>query len=98
MSGENVTRVRSICEAWERGDFRPTDWAHPDIEFVIADGPSPGTWTGLSGLGDSWREFLNAWSDLRQHTEGYRELDGERVLVLTQLIARGGRRAESRSG
>jgi ketosteroid isomerase-like protein len=89
MSQANVELVRSICAAWEHGDFRPTDWAHPDIEFVIADGPSPGSWTGLEGLADSWRDFLSAWSGVRQNTEEYRELDDERVLVLTRLNARG---------
>ena len=41
--------VRSICEPWARGDFSSSDWVHPEIEFVIADGPSPGRWIGLGG-------------------------------------------------
>lgn len=82
--------VRSICAAWEKGDFtRAPEWADPMIEFVIADGPSPGSRTGLAGLADSWRDFLSAWQDVRQTTEDYRELDDQCVLVLTQLMARG---------
>jgi hypothetical protein len=42
--------VRSICAAWERADFSASESAHPEIEFVIADGPSPGRWTGLTGM------------------------------------------------
>jgi hypothetical protein len=42
MSRENVELVRSVVSAWERGDYSSTEWAHPEIEFVIADRPSPG--------------------------------------------------------
>ena len=39
MSQENVEIVRSICAAWDRGDYRSVGWADPEIEFVIVDGP-----------------------------------------------------------
>jgi hypothetical protein len=81
--------VRSIFAAWERGDFSSAEWAHPDIEFVIADGPSPGRWTGLAGLAQGVRDALSAWEGYRYEAEDYRELDDERVLVLTRGIGRG---------
>jgi len=86
---QNLDLVRSIYEEWERGDFGSVGWANPDIEFVIADGPSPGRWTGLTGLRDGWRDFLDAWEESRTSVDEYRELDGERVLGLAHFNARG---------
>jgi ketosteroid isomerase-like protein len=81
--------VRSIYAAQERGDFTSAEWAEPDIEYVIVDGPSPGTWTGRTAMASAWRELLSAWADLRIDVQEYRELDAERVLVLTRSSARG---------
>ena len=89
MSRENVEIVRAIYAAWERGDFNSVDWAHPEIEWVSVDGPEPGSWKGLAGLGEGWSSWLNAWEECRGEAEEYRELDGDRVLVLGQLSGRG---------
>ena len=89
MSQENVEIVRSIYAAWERGDFTYVDWAHPEVEWVRADGPDPGTWTGVAGMLDAWREFLAAWEGYQIRVEEYRELDDERILALTQRSGRG---------
>ena len=75
MSQENVDLVRSIQAAWERGDYTSVEWAHPDIEFVIADGPTLGRWTGVVGMADAWRDFLGAWEGYRVEADEYRELD-----------------------
>jgi hypothetical protein len=81
VNDDNVELVRSICSAWGRGDYGSADWAHPEIEFVIADGPSPGTWTGLAGMAEGWRGWLGAWEGFQQEADEYRQLDEERVLV-----------------
>jgi ketosteroid isomerase-like protein len=78
----NLDLVRSIVAPWERGDFSSLDWADPEIEYVIADGPSPGTWTGLAGMAESTRDWLSNWEDYRIVSDEQRELDTERVLVL----------------
>jgi ketosteroid isomerase-like protein len=87
----NLDLVRSIFAGWERGDFSSTDWAHPDLELVIADGPAPGRWMGVSGMAEAWRDLLSAWEGLRSEPEEYLEIDDERVLVLAHFSGRGRR-------
>ena len=89
MSSANLDFVRSIWAPWEHGDFSSAEWAHPEIESVYADGPSPGRWTGHFQEGS--RDFVGAWKDFRVEPEEFRELDGERVLVLTRFSGRGKR-------
>ena len=85
----NLDLVRSIYADWERGDFSHVEWAHSEIEFVIQGGPSPGSWTGLAGMGEGWRDFLSAWEWYRVEVDDYRELDNGRVLVLDHERGRG---------
>jgi ketosteroid isomerase-like protein len=89
MASANLEFVRSIYTAWERGDFSSAEWAHPDIEYVIDGGPSPGSWTGLAGMAEGHRDFLSAWDGSRVEAKEYRELDSERLLVLIQYSGRG---------
>jgi len=86
---ENLDLVRSLYAAWEHGDFGSAEWAHPEIELVIADGPAPGNWSGLAGMAGGMRDFLIGWEDFRGWADEYCELDGERVFVLTHFSARG---------
>ena len=73
----NLDLVRSIYADWERG------------EYVIVGGPVAGAWTGLDGMAVGWRGWLDAWADYRTEAEEYRDLDAERVLVLTHDTGRG---------
>jgi ketosteroid isomerase-like protein len=86
---ENLDLVRSICAAWERGDWSTFNWADPDIEYVMRDGPSPGRWTGLAGMAEGGRGNLDAWEGMRFEAETYREIDDERLLVLGRYRGRG---------
>jgi ketosteroid isomerase-like protein len=85
----NLDLARSIMAEWERGDFRSADWAHPEIEYVVVDGPTPGTWTGLAGMARGARANLEVWEAFRFEADQYRELDAERVMVLARRHGRG---------
>jgi hypothetical protein len=86
---ENLDLVRSIGAAWEGGDFSSAEWADPGIEVVVSDGPSPRRWSGLAGMAESEREFLNAWENYSLTVDEFRELDGDRALLLVHHTGRG---------
>ena len=85
----NLDLVRSMYSASERGDYSSADWAHPEMELVFVDGPSPGTWSGLAEVAKGWRSFLSTWEELSAEAEEFRELDDERILVLVRYQGRG---------
>jgi hypothetical protein len=81
---ENLDLVRSIYAEWERGDFSRSDWADPEIDFVWADGPSPGRWRGLKEMARGMRAIIEVVGEARTVPLEYRELDPERVLVFVR--------------
>jgi ketosteroid isomerase-like protein len=89
MSAANLDLVRSIFTALERDDYSSAEWTESEVEYVIADGPSPGRWKGRVGMAEGIRDWLGAWEDFRVKAEEYRELDDERVLVLVVFSGRG---------
>ena len=86
---QNLDLVRSIYASIGRGDFGSADWADPQIEYVRADGLEPESLIGRDGLVAAMRSLFGALEDFRNEAEDYRELDAERVLVLTHASARG---------
>jgi ketosteroid isomerase-like protein len=86
---ENLDLVRSIYAASERGDFSSAEWADPEIDFEVIGGPTPYRAHGVPGMARGMGEFLTAWEGYRVEAEEYRELDDERMLVLTRDTARG---------
>ncbi|HEV2924731.1 MAG TPA: nuclear transport factor 2 family protein [Solirubrobacteraceae bacterium] len=89
MTSANLDIVRSIYADWERGDFSSAAWADPEIEFAFAGGLEPGSWRGLAGMAEGYREWLRAWEGFRAEPEEYLVLDGERILVLVRNSGRG---------
>ena len=87
----NLDLVRSIYAAHERGDFSSAEWADSEIEFILADGLMAGRWTGVTGMQEGIQGVLAAWDDARTYPDEYREIDDERVLVLTHRTGRGKR-------
>jgi ketosteroid isomerase-like protein len=88
MSG-NLELVRSIYAEWERGDWSSADWADPQIEFVAADGPWAGSVVGRPAMAHTWRQYLDAWANLRAEPDEFRNLGDCRILALHTWSARG---------
>jgi ketosteroid isomerase-like protein len=84
----NLDLVRSIYADWERGDFSRGDWADPEIEFVLADGPDPSRSTGLAGMAAAWRNRRNYIEGMSVKAEELRELDDGRVMVFVRNTGR----------
>jgi hypothetical protein len=89
VGSANVDLVRSILGAWERGKLSSLEWADPDIEFVFADGPEPGSHVGRAAIQELFRSWLGAFADFRILTEDAIELDSKRVLALTSVSGHG---------
>jgi ketosteroid isomerase-like protein len=81
VPSSNLDVVQSIFADWERGDFKRSDWADPEIEYMHADGPEPGVWSGRTGMAEAARWMWSTIEDGRVESDEYHELDAERVVV-----------------
>jgi hypothetical protein len=78
----NLDLVRSVCAPWERGDYSSTEWADPEIEYMIVGGLSAGSWTGVAAMTEASRDWISLHEDFHIQVDEFRELDDDRVLVL----------------
>jgi ketosteroid isomerase-like protein len=91
VTSANVQAAQAIYGEWESNDYSSLEWAHPEIEYVTADGPVTGSGKGHAGVTEIFREFLSTWEDWRLEAESYHELPPDRVLVMFHFHARGKR-------
>ena len=86
---ENLELVRSIYADWERGDFSGAGWAHPEIEYMFADGLDRGSRTGLAEMAEHFHAWLGLWEGFRLTADEYRRLGNDRVIVLDRQVGHG---------
>ena len=87
MSQENVEIVRALFARWNEGDYSSTDWADPDITFVMRT-PEGGTSHGVDAMAESWRVFLGAWERFQGVPQKIIQV-GNQVVVLNEFGGRG---------
>ena len=85
----NLDFVKSIFDAWQKGDFSSVDWAASDIDFAMSGGLIEGRWKGISEMAEAWAAMLGAYEGLRAVPEQFREFDRDRVLVFMRNEGRG---------
>jgi hypothetical protein len=72
----------------EHRDFSSAKWAHPESEFVVADGPDPGRWIGPADAAAAWGTASR--SPTICGPLSIAKLDDERVLILSNNTGLGG--------
>ena len=85
----NLDLVRSIYADWEQGDLGPVDWSDAEIEYLVAEGPEAGVYSGLGEVARYVRGVLRNMADWRNSAEEYRELDDGRIFAVDRLTGRG---------
>jgi ketosteroid isomerase-like protein len=89
MPSPNVELARSLFVPWQRGDYSSTDWADPEIEFVMGDVfPDPGVYRGVEEMTHAWVRFFATWEGFRFDEPELVDLGG-RVVGLYTIRGRG---------
>jgi ketosteroid isomerase-like protein len=88
MAEDRVETVRSIYEAWAKGDFTAGVELHdPLILLVQSEGfPESGAYLGPEGMNRYMRTFLEAWEQVTIEAD---ELTGVGDCVVAEVTQRG---------
>jgi ketosteroid isomerase-like protein len=90
----NVERARRAWEGLNRQDFAATlEVMHPDVEWRPALGPGGVEGRVYRGRDEyeAWlrTELMEVWEEFRAENLDIRELPGDRVLLLGELVVKG---------
>src|SRR5689334_17187912 len=90
MSRENVDLVRSMFDAYARGEYELSlSYCDPEIEFSQPAGlPGAATYRGHEGVVQALANWTGAWDDYRVEVEELTDF-GEHVLARTRHHGRG---------
>jgi ketosteroid isomerase-like protein len=88
MSEENVELVKSVYEAWARGDFTRSDVFDPEIDFEMVDWPHQTRAHGIGDMWRTWRSTLTAFEHFQAVPTEYVDY-GRNVLVLNRIEGSG---------
>jgi ketosteroid isomerase-like protein len=89
MDSPEISLARSLYPRWSQGDYGAIEWAHPEIDFAIADGPTPGRWRGIDAMAQAFTDFIANFEAWRVEPIEFQDLGNGRVLVVVRLRARG---------
>ena len=94
MPSPNVERTYRAWEALNRQDFTAVlELMHPDIEWRPALGPGGAEGRVYRGREEYERwlrtELMEVWDEFRAENLDVRELPGERILLLGDLVVKG---------
>ena len=89
---DNIEVVKRSLDAMNRADFDAVAESSTEdfeLDFSNSLGPMSGIYRGRDGLKEFLRSFAEAWAALKFEFEEMIELEGDRVLLVAAVRARG---------
>jgi ketosteroid isomerase-like protein len=90
LAGRELEALRSVYEAWARGEYGWADVFAAEMEFVYSsDFPEPAVYTGPEGIAAGWREWLREFDDVRVEARELVQAGPETVLAWVTVSGQG---------